>query len=149
MEEALARFPTFSHVVELIRSNRDVKLLVEVEASVRLAAYQPGRIEFTPADNAAPDLAQRLGQRLQHWTGNRWAVTLVNGCDAATITEARDAEDNARLAEAAAHPLVAAALAQFPGAKISAVRSPEDLAQEAQVEALEEVEDEWDPFEED
>jgi DNA polymerase III subunit gamma/tau len=33
----------------------------------------------------------------------------------------------------------------FPGARISAVRKPEA---EAAVEALPEVEDEWDPFEE-
>ena len=58
-------------MIELIRTNRDVKLLVEVETSVRLVAYQPGRIEFTPTDNAPRDLSQRLGQRLQSWTGNR------------------------------------------------------------------------------
>ena len=85
--EALARYPTFAHVVDLIRANRDVKLLVEVETGIRLAAYQPGRIEFTPADKAAPDLAQRLGQRLQAWTGNRWAITLVNTCTAPTIAD--------------------------------------------------------------
>ena len=28
-DQALARFPTFDHVIELIRVNRDVKLLVE------------------------------------------------------------------------------------------------------------------------
>lgn len=148
-EQALARFPSFEHVVDLIRANRDVKLLVEVETGIRLAAYQPGRIEFTPAENAAPDLAQRLGARLQAWTGNRWAVTLVNGQESETIAEIRDAAENARLAQAAAHPLVAAALSTFPGAKISAVHSPADLAQEAEIEALQEVEDEWDPFEED
>jgi DNA polymerase-3 subunit gamma/tau len=147
--EALARFPTFAHVVDLIRANRDVKLLVEVETCLRLAAYQPGRIEFTPTPDAAPDLAQRLGARLQTWTGNRWAVTVVNTADAPTIAETRDAADLATRAEAEQHPLVQAVLAQFPKAKITAIRSPEDLATEAEVEALEEVEDEWDPFEED
>ncbi|THH36832.1 DNA polymerase III subunit gamma/tau [Aliishimia ponticola] len=147
--QALARFPTFAHVVDLIRTNRDVKLLVEVETGLRLAAYQPGRIEFTPAENAASDLAQRLGQRLQLWTGNRWAVTLVNGCDAATIAEERDAEELARRAEAEAHPLVQEVLAAFPKAKIAAIRSPQELAAEAEIEGLHEVEDEWDPFEED
>jgi DNA polymerase-3 subunit gamma/tau len=147
--EALARFPTFQHVVDLIRTNRDVKLLVEVETSMRIAAYQPGRIEFTPAGNAPHDLAQRLGQRLQSWTGNRWAVTLVNDCDAETIAETRDAADTALRNEAAAHPLVQAVMEQFPNAKITAIRSPEELAQEAELDALDEVEDEWDPFEED
>ncbi len=147
--EALARFPTFTHVVDLIRANRDVKLLVEVETGIRLAAYQPGRIEFTPTPEAAPDLAQRLGARLQTWTGNRWAVSVVNDADAPTIAETRDADAVASRTEAEQHPLVQAVLAQFPKAKITAIRSPQDLATEAEVEALEEVEDEWDPFEED
>ncbi|MEO0403155.1 MAG: DNA polymerase III subunit gamma/tau, partial [Pseudomonadota bacterium] len=76
VQAALARFPTFDHVVELILSNRDGKLLVDVETDLRLARYEPGRIEFVPTENAPRDLAQRLGQRLQLWTGNRWAVTI-------------------------------------------------------------------------
>jgi DNA polymerase-3 subunit gamma/tau len=37
---ALARYPTFEHVVELIRANRDGKLLADVETDLRLVAYQ-------------------------------------------------------------------------------------------------------------
>ncbi len=148
-DQALARYPTFEHVIELIRANRDVKLLVEVEGCVRLAAYQPGRIEFTPTDNAPSDLAQRLGSALQRWTGNRWGVSVVNGSDAQTISETRDATELAIKAEAAEHPLVKAVLEAFPGAVIEEVRTPDQLAAEAEAEALPEVEDEWDPFEED
>jgi DNA polymerase-3 subunit gamma/tau len=149
VDAALARFPTFDHVVELIRANRDVKLLVEVETTLRLAAYQPGRIEFTPTDNAPRDLAQRLGHRLQGWTGNRWAVTLVNTADTKTIAEVRDAKDLALRADAQAHPLMQAVLAQFPKARITKIRTLEEIAAAAVTEALPEVEDEWDPFEED
>ncbi|WP_238364174.1 DNA polymerase III subunit gamma/tau [Mesobacterium pallidum] len=149
LDAALARYPSFDHVIELIRQNRDVKLLVEVEGCVRLAAYQPGRIEFTPTDDAAPDLAQRLGATLQRFTGNRWAVIVVNGATAETIAEVRDAAKRAIEEEARAHPMVQAVFAAFPGAKIANIRSAQDLMAEAQAEALPEVEDEWDPFEED
>ena len=149
LDAALARFPTFEHVVELIRANRDVKLLVEVEGCVRLAAYQPGRIEFVPTENAPADLAHRLGAALQRWTGNRWAVTLVNDGGAETIAEKRDAADLALKAQAEEHPLVQAVLKAFPKARITQIRTPEDQEAEAQAEALPEVDDEWDPFEED
>ncbi len=146
-DQALARYPTFEHVVELIRANRDVKLLVEVESCVRLAQYQPGRIEFAPTQNAPSDLAQRLGHRLQSWTGNRWAVSIVSACDAKTIAEIRDADDLALQDKAMEHPLMQAVLAQFPKARITAIRTPDQIAAEAIEEALPEVEDEWDPFE--
>ncbi len=147
LDAALARFPTFEHVIELIRVNRDVKLLVEVETCVQLAAYQPGRVEFVPTDDAPRDLAQRLGQKLQLWTGNRWAVSLVNEGGAETIAQIRDARELALKKQAQEHPMMQAVLAQFPKARITAIRTPEDIAAAATAEALPEVEDEWDPFE--
>ena len=146
-DDALARFARFDQVVDLIRTNRDVKLLIEVETTLQLANYAPGRIEFVPTPNAPNDLASKLGARLQQWTGNRWAVSVVNEGGAPTIASVRDAEANALKAEAAEHPMMKATLQAFPGAKIVEIRTAADLIQEAAVEALPEVEDEWDPFE--
>ena len=148
-EHALARYARFEDVVELIRHNRDVKLLVEVETTLRLGKYTPGRIEFTPTDTAPHDLASRLAQRLQTWTGVRWGVTVTNDATAPTIAETRDAEKLEREKEARKNPLVQAVFAAFPGAKITEIRSAQDLAVTAAEEALPEVPDEWDPFEED
>ncbi len=148
LNESLARYATFQSVLGLIRANRDVKLLVEVESGVRLASYQPGRIEFTPSQSAPADLAQRLSTRLQSWTGNRWAVSIVNGCTAPTQAELDAQKERETKAEAEKHPLVQAVFAQFPKAKIIAIRSPQELRAQAGIEALNEVEDEWDPFEE-
>ncbi|MFN3642703.1 MAG: DNA polymerase III subunit gamma/tau, partial [Gemmobacter sp.] len=138
---------TFDGVVDLIREKRDIALLIEVERGLRLVRYQPGRIEFEPAPGAAPDLAARLGARLQGWTGARWGLSVVAAGGAPTLAEARAAQDAAALSEAASNPLVQAVLAAFPGARIAAVRSPEARAAEAAAEALPAVEDEWDPFE--
>ena len=148
-DQSLTRYPTFEHVIELIRSSRDVKLLVDLETTLQLAAYQPGRIEFVPTDRAPRDMAQRLGAKLQQLTGNRWAVIVVNEGGAETIAEVRDAADNALQAKATNHPLVQAVLTQFPKAKIKSIRTPEQIAAEAVQDALPEVEDEWDPFEDD
>jgi len=146
-EQALARFARFDQVVDLIRSNRDVKLLVEVETTLRLARYQPGRIEFQPTDDAPRDLAARLAGRLQLWTGVRWAVSVVSEGGKKTIAEARDADRLALQAEAKQHPLVQAVFDAFPDAKFTEIRTLEDIAAKAQAEALPEVDEEWDPFE--
>jgi DNA polymerase-3 subunit gamma/tau len=125
-----------------------VKLLVEVEGGVRLVSYRPGRIEFEPSSSAAADLAQRLGSRLQSWTGARWAVSVSASGGQPTIAETRDAE-KARLVKAATEtPIVAAILSAFPGARIGDLKTPEDIAATAANESLAEVEEEWDPFEE-
>jgi len=147
-EVALARYASFPAVMELIRANRDVKLLVEVENHVRLVHYAPGRIEFQPTENARPDLAATLASRLQAWTGARWGISVTGKGGGPTIAEERDRERNEALEAARQHPLVQAVIAAFPGAAVTDVRSPETLAAEAQFEALPEVDEEWDPFEE-
>ena len=145
---ALSYYATFEHVVELVRAQRDVKLLVEVETGIKLVSYQPGRIEFEPAENAPHDLAQRLGSRLQTWTGQRWAVSVVNTGGRDTIAQVKDAAELALKETALAHPLIQAVVNAFPKAKITTIKTQKDLAAVAQSEALPEVEDEWDPFEE-
>ena len=146
--DALAQFARFEDVLDLIRHQRDVKLLVDVETTLQLISYSPGRIEFEPTENAPRDLAQRLGSRLQTWTANRWAVSIgSNG--AKTIAELRDAAATALKGEAQAHNLVQAVLLAFPKAEITDIRTTKDIAAEAKIEALPEVEDEWDPFDDD
>ncbi|MCB1350129.1 MAG: DNA polymerase III subunit gamma/tau, partial [Maritimibacter sp.] len=140
----------FDDVVALIRANRDGMLRYEVEKYLRLARYQPGRIEFTPTEDAPRDLAARLAGRLQGWTGARWAVTVVGGATAPTIDETRNAAQTALEAEAKAHPLVKAVFAAFPNAKITEIRTLEEMEAEAEAEALPEIvedDEDWDPFE--
>ncbi|MFV0244934.1 MAG: DNA polymerase III subunit gamma/tau [Qingshengfaniella sp.] len=147
--DALAHYASFEQVVDLIRTQRDVKLLIDVETGVHLVTYTPGRIAFRPAPSAPADLAQRLTARLGAWTGARWAVTLENTGGTPTIAETRDAKNEALKAQARTHPLVAAVEQAFPGATIARITPAEDMARKAAEQALPEVEDDWDPFEDD
>ncbi len=144
---ALVQYATFESVVALIRSQRDMRLLMEVETHLRLVRYAPGRIEFEPAADAPSDLASRLAGRLQAWTGARWGVSVTSTGGSATIAETRDTERLAREERARANPMVQAIFAAFPEARITNFRDPEAAEQEAAIAALPEVEDEWDPFE--
>ena len=146
-EQPLTVYASFAQVLELIREKRDMRLLVEVETGLRLARYSPGRIEFEPAAGAPADLAARLSQRLQGWTGARWGVSVVSAGGAPTIAEDRDRKADAARAEVMENPLVKAVMTAFPGAKITEIRSSEEMAESAAIAALPEVEDEWDPFE--
>jgi len=151
--QALAAFDSFETVLALIREKRDMRLLVTVESHVRLVRYAPGRIDFAPAPGAPPELAGELTQRLSAWTGARWMVGVAPGPGQPTIAEQRQADADALTARAAAQPLVAAALALFPGAKIKAVRPRAAEPETPPPEAYEDAGfgDDWapiDPFDE-
>ncbi|WP_104494048.1 DNA polymerase III subunit gamma/tau [Paracoccus denitrificans] len=157
--DALAGFPDFESVIELIRRMRDMKLLLDVEDHLRLVRYSPGRIEFQPTDNAPRDFAQRLAERLRGWTGGqRWAVTVTSEAGRPTISEQRAAREAEARARAMQNPTVQAIFAAFPGAKITQIRpipapavvempagedtSPHELTEGPVAEV-----EEWDPFE--
>ncbi|WBU59173.1 DNA polymerase III subunit gamma/tau [Paracoccus albus] len=159
-ESIVAAYPDFDSVLDLIRRMRDLPLLVLVENHVRLAKYSPGRIEFVPTNDAPRDLAARLADRLRGWCGGeRWAVTIVNEGGGPTIAEIRAEEEARAMTRAAENPVVQAALAAFPGAKIIAakrVEKPEPAADQPQGQGSATHDDgagpvaeaeEWDPFE--
>ena len=146
----LAGYAQFDDVVALIRERRDMALLVEVETCLKLVRYSPGRIEFEPTEEAAPDLAARLAARLQGWTGVRWGVSVAAG-GGPTLAEARRSARD-RKAEAALHnPVVAAVFQLFPNARIREVRDLRPAESEAAAAALpentDEIDPDWDPFE--
>ena len=148
-EVGIFNYIKFDHVLELIKQKRDAKLLIDIESGLRLVSYRPGYIEFTPTDLAPANLAQRLSNRLKEWTGIRWAVSVVQDGEAQTIAEKKERIAIELETEAYAHPLVKEALVQFPTARIVNVISRKKLEEEAAIQALGEVDSEWDPFEED
>jgi DNA polymerase-3 subunit gamma/tau len=154
----LESYTRFEDVTALLREARDIKLLDEVEAFVRLVRYKPGLIEFNPASGAPGDLAGRLSQRLRALTGGRWHIAVSAGEAQPAIAEQAAAARAVETARAAAHPLVLAVLEAFPGAEISAVRplgggaGPEEflapVAERDFVEIEGDLVDSDDPFEE-
>ena len=140
---------SFRDVIELIKLNRDIQLLVEVETCLRLTSFSSGRIEFVPTNDAPANLAQKLGTKLTQWSGIRWAVSVVNEGGESTIAEMKLEESNKLNALAKEHKMVQTAFLVFPNAKIINIRSAESMTQEAAIESLPEVTEEWDPFEED
>jgi len=147
-DAALARFVRFEQVVDLIRANRDMKLLFEVEDSLRLVKYSPGRIEFEMTDRTPQDLAARLASRLQSWTGVRWGVSVVSEGGGQTISEIRDVARSDLQGQARAHPMVQAVLEVFPGAEMREVKTAtEDVVDNVVPIDPDDVGDDWDPFE--
>ncbi len=151
---SLAAFAGFDDVLELIRSRRDLHLLVEVEKYIRLVSYQPGRVEFAPAADMPAGFPARLAARLQNWTGTRWVISLAAEGGESTIEERKDAHKAGLQEKALAHPLVAAVMQGFPGAEILNIEA--DQFQDTTNEGIvpidpDELDDDWepvDPFEE-
>ena len=119
---ALARF---EDVVALAGRYRDIQMKLALERDVRLVRFERGRIEFSTAPGASPQLAQTLAHRLQEWTGNRWIVAISSVPGAPSLKEQEEVKASEALSGVRAEPLVQSVLAAFPGAEIAGVRTYE------------------------
>lgn len=121
---------SFEDLVALAAARRDLKLKFALENSVRLVAFEDGQMEVALAPGGAPNLIQELQSKLSEWTGRRWLVALSREEGEPTLAEKAAAQRDAMMTGVRADPLVAAALARFPGATIVDVRSlaPEEPA---------------------
>jgi DNA polymerase III subunit gamma/tau len=126
MEVAAAPAPpkpdSFKAVVNLVAAQRDVKLKMSLEEHVQLVRFKPGHIELHQLPGAPRDLANELGRKLQHWTGDRWMISLTDEKGERPLGEVRREHEAKMLEEARRHPSVQSVLRHFPGAEITAVR---------------------------
>ncbi len=117
-----AALQSFADIVALAREHREVRLVYALEHWVHLVRFERGRLELRLDPAAPPALPGELSDKLAKWAGERWVVSVSSATGEPSIAERKDAEDQARRASAAQDPLLKAAMAAFPGAKIVAVR---------------------------
>ncbi|MCX7353513.1 MAG: DNA polymerase III subunit gamma/tau [Alphaproteobacteria bacterium] len=137
-EPVLPNPQTFAELVELFGAKKEMTLYSHLQSSVHLVRFEPGVLEFRPAQGAPPTLANHLQKLVSEWTGRHWGVSVSRAEGQPTLTEQAKAEVVAQKAHAAAHPVVRAVLDAFPNAEIVAVH---DLAASAAAESSSEPDD--------
>jgi len=128
-EQEQPQLQSFADLVALAEDRRDLLIKSELERFVRPVSFRPGHIEINLEDGANPRIVNDLAKRLRDWTGERWVVALSQVEGEKTIYEEARARETALMEEALRHPVVAAALETFPGAKVEAVRAPFDTGE--------------------
>ncbi len=119
--------------VTTIATMQDVQTMLEQSGHVGLATQiylyahpvkiEDGRLEFRPAPEAKPSLAQELTQALKAVTGKRWMVTLSTAPGLPTIAQAARIAEEERFAAMRAHPLIKQVLDIFPDADLKAIHN--------------------------
>lgn len=119
---------TFEELVALVAQKRDLRMKFALENNVRLVGFEDGKLELALAAGGSPNLVQELQGKLSEWTGKRWLVALSREEGEPTLAEQAKSARDAMMTGVRADPLVAAALARFPGASIVDVRTqiPDD-----------------------
>ena len=125
---------SFRALVKLFEARGEPMVYDFLYRGSHLVAYQPGRIELRLNGTPPQQFVQKVVGSLQDWTGHRWVITLSQEAGEPPLRAQIKAEEEAQWAKARSNPIVQAALAAFPNARIANVRNP--LADAAALDTL-------------
>lgn len=114
-------------VQAILRQSGHMSLATQVYLNVHLVKLEEGRLEYRPAANALPNLAQELTIALKAATGKRWMVTVSDAPGQMTLSEGEKAAQQERFDKVLANNLVKQVFEMFPEAELKAIHNKEDL----------------------
>ncbi|WP_420854239.1 DNA polymerase III subunit gamma/tau [Sphingopyxis granuli] len=109
---------TIRQIHHLLDSSGHQQLARQVHDEVRVIELEPGLLVFAAVPTLDGDFARRLGEVLRAQTGSHWQVRAGEGearPSLKDVAEAKSADNDARIREL---PVVKAALAAFPDARL-------------------------------
>jgi DNA polymerase-3 subunit gamma/tau len=117
----VGKVETLEDVAALLRTHREAVWADQVFRFVHPVKVEAGRLEFRPAPEAHPRLAQELTRLLNALTAERWIVSVSSATGGATLAELQAQAQQAALDEVKKNPLVAEILTVFPDATVKIV----------------------------
>lgn len=118
LADAPASALTIAQIHQLLESTGNHQLARQVYDDVKLVELEPGLLVFAAVPALDQDFARRLGDALLNETGSRWQVRIGEGEGRPSLGQMRAAklaDNDARIREL---PVVKAALAAFPDARL-------------------------------
>ena len=109
---------TIAQIHQLLESSGNHQLARQVYDDLKLVELEPGLLVHAPVPALDGDFARRLGEALLNQTGSRWQVRAGEGEARPSLGQVRQAkldDNDARIREL---PVVKAALAAFPDARL-------------------------------
>ncbi|WP_294031384.1 DNA polymerase III subunit gamma/tau [Sphingopyxis sp.] len=109
---------TIAQIHQLLESSGNHQLARQVYDDLKLVELEPGLLVYAPVPALDSDFARRLGEALLNQTGSRWQVRASEGDARPSLGQVRQAkldDNDARIREL---PVVKAALAAFPEARL-------------------------------
>ncbi|MFT4344251.1 DNA polymerase III subunit gamma/tau [Bartonella bacilliformis] len=109
-------------IVKLADQHRDIHFKLLITEFIHPVSFEPGHIVLRLAEDAPHSLARDLKKMLHQWTGQHWAITLVNKGGKPTLQEENSAAQKALFSDVQTDPDIVKILNHFPGAKIVDIR---------------------------
>jgi len=110
---------TFDDLIDMLEQNNMWTLGATMRDTMRLVSYSPPLLEYQLSDKVMPGFEQQLHDALYQNTNERWNIVLRNDVEAMPSQLEKDKmQEDSKKQAILEMPLVKAAMAAFPDAKI-------------------------------
>ena len=113
----------FASAVALFEKYREALKYTHLKESARLVDFAPGVITLRFTAALPRTFATEVGECLARWTGQSWKIILSDAEGEPSLHEQEKSRKEQQVREVSANPLVSSMLEQFPGAKVTGVKS--------------------------
>ncbi len=110
--------PTFEALVDLLDESGGLAIAARLRHGARIVGYAPPEITLSGSRPISADTLAELNTLLKTVTRTAWKVSIVDVPGAPTLREAQDAADDAVRQAILESPIMKAAVAAFPDAKL-------------------------------
>ena len=110
---------TMRDLVDLLETKGRLTLAHQVSDYLRPIRFEPPEIEFSTSRTLPQDFGKELSSALKEYTGRHWKLIVADSGGDPSLHEATQAAKAAEKDAVLNSPLVAAALAAFPGAELT------------------------------
>ena len=117
---------SLDNIVLFLEAHQEMVLASHVAQYVHPVKVKKNHLGIRIQEAAPQRLSNDLKSRLEHLTGESWALIVSNSGGEATIAERRKAVREKEFADALAHPQVRDILQMFPGAELVDVQTIEE-----------------------
>lgn len=110
--------PTFEALVDLLDESGGLAIAARLRHGARIVSYAPPEFSLSGSRPVSADTLAELNALLKTVTRTPWKVSIVDAPGAPTLREAQDAADAAIQQAILESPIMKAAVAAFPDAKL-------------------------------
>jgi DNA polymerase III subunit gamma/tau len=113
----------YESVARLFEQNKEVLLANHLRTDTFLISFTQGAIVLKLAPGLPRDFLGKASEMLSRWTGTSWKFTVGEGDASPSLHEQASSRKEQLMKEASSHPLIAATLQHFSGAKLVGITS--------------------------
>ena len=124
-EKSKIEIISFQDLIDQANKEREIELKFDLERNVKLVSFNKGKIDISFNEKLNKNFIKNLTEKLLHWTGERWVISLSKNVEAKSIYEKKLFNKNYQINEFKKSKIAYEFENAFPDAKLTDIEIEE------------------------